>query len=141
MEKRLGFALPQSYRQFLRFSDGAKIMGNSATIYGLNWIGASDHMVPTGYLTIGEVVGDGERIALSEVDGKIYSFYGEEVSVWDFEREMVGLLKSCELDINDSRRENEKKARDFETIKRDAEEFDNFLERIRRSLEANKENK
>ena len=45
MEKRLGFALPQSYRQFLRFSDGAKIMGNSATIYGLNWIGASDHML------------------------------------------------------------------------------------------------
>ena len=141
MEKRLGFALPREYREFLLFSNGAKIMGNSATIYGLDWIGATDPMVPAGYLTIGEVIGDGERIALSEVDRKIYSFYGEEVSVWDFEREMVGLLKSCELDINDSRRENEKKARDFETIKRDAEEFDNFLERIRRSLEANKENK
>ena len=38
MEKRIGFALPYEYREFLKFSDGAKIMENCATIYGLNMI-------------------------------------------------------------------------------------------------------
>ena len=101
MEKRLGFALPQGYRQFLRFSDGAKIMGNSATIYSLDWIGASDPMVPAGYLTIGEVIGDGERIALSEADGKIYSCYNGRISLWYFEDEMFELLNECEELIED----------------------------------------
>ncbi|MDD6097889.1 MAG: SMI1/KNR4 family protein, partial [Oscillospiraceae bacterium] len=84
MEKRIGLALPQGYRKFLLFSNGAKIMGNSATIYGLDWIGASDPMVPAGYLTIGEVIGDGERIALSEADGQIYSCYNGRISLWHF---------------------------------------------------------
>ena len=111
MEKRLGFALPQGYRQFLRFSDGAKIMGNSATIYGLNWIGASDHMVPTGYLTIGEVVGDGERIALSETDGQIYSCYNGRISLFHFEDRMFELLNECEGLIEDIQDDMEREER------------------------------
>ncbi len=111
MEKRLGFALPQGYRHFLRFSDGAKIMGNSATIYGLNWIGASDHMVPTGYLTIGEVVGDGERIALSETDGQIYSCYNGRISLLHFEDRMFELLNECEGLIEDIQDDMEREER------------------------------
>ena len=101
MEKRLGFALPREYREFLLFSNGAKIMGNSATIYGLDWIGATDPMVPAGYLTIGEVIGDGERIALSEADGQIYSCYNGRISLWYFEDEMFELLNECEELIED----------------------------------------
>ncbi len=138
MEHHLGFALPDSYRQFLKFANGARIMGNSATIYGLNEIGTPDCMVPAGFLTIGEVIGDGERIAISEANGKIYSCYNGEISLWDLEHEMGELLKSCELEIDDMKREKERKERDPEAIKRDKEEFDAFLERIKRSLEANK---
>ena len=101
MEKRIGLALPQGYRQFLLFSNGAKIMGNSATIYGLDWIGASDPMVPEGYLTIGEVIGDGERIALSEADGKIYSCYNGRISLWHFKDRMFEMLSECEGLIED----------------------------------------
>jgi hypothetical protein len=127
MEKRLGFALPQSYRQFLRFSDGAKIMGNSATIYGLNWIGASDHMVPTGYLTIGEVVGDGERIALSETDGQIYSCYNGRISLLHFEDKMMELLKECEECISEHDEEARKALRTPDEISKDKKELDNFI--------------
>lgn len=121
MEKRLGFALPQGYRQFLRFSDGAKIMGNSATIYGLNWIGASDHMVPTGYLTIGEVVGDGERIALSETDGQIYSCYNGRISLLHFEDRMFELLNECEGLIEDIQDDMEREERRKSGITEDQE--------------------
>lgn len=138
MEQRLGFALPDSYRQFLKFANGARIMDNSMTIYDLRGIGMSDRMVPDGYLTIGEAVGDGERIAISEADGKIYSCYNGEIASWNMEHEMAELLKNCELEIEDIKREKEKQKRDSETIERDKEEFEAFLERIKRSLEANK---
>ncbi len=111
MEKRIGFALPQGYRKFLLFSNGAKIMGNSATIYGLDWIGASDPMVPAGYLTIGEVIGDGERIALSEADGQIYSCYNGRISLWHFEDRMFELLSECEGLIEDIQDDMEREER------------------------------
>ena len=121
MEKRLGFALPQGYRQFLRFSDGAKIMGNSATIYSLDWIGASDPMVPAGYLTIGEVIGDGERIALSEADGKIYSCYNGRISLWHFEDRMFEMLSECEGLIEDIQDDMEREERRKSGITEDQE--------------------
>ena len=111
MEKRIGLALPQGYRKFLLFSNGAKIMGNSATIYGLDWIGASDPMIPAGYLTIGEVIGDGERIALSEADGQIYSCYNGRISLWHFEDRMFELLSECEGLIEDIQDDMEREER------------------------------
>ena len=127
MEKCLGFALPQGYRQFLLFSNGAKIMGNSATIYGLDWIGASDPMVPAGYLTIGEVIGDGERIALSEADGQIYSCYNGRISLWHFEDAMMELLKECEECISEYDEEARKALRTPDEISKDKKELDNFI--------------
>ena len=121
MEKRIGFALPQGYRQFLLFSNGAKIMGNSATIYGLDWIGASDPMVPKGYLTIGEVIGDGERIALSETDGQIYSCYNGRISLWHFEDRMFELLSECEGLIEDIQDDMEREERRKSGITEDQE--------------------
>ena len=121
MEKQLGFTLPQGYRQFLLFSNGAKIMGNSATIYGLDWIGASDPMVPAGYLTIGEVIGDGERIALSEADGQIYSCYNGRISLWHFEDRMFNLLDECEGLIEDIQDDIEREERRKSGITEDQE--------------------
>ncbi|MCI6561462.1 MAG: SMI1/KNR4 family protein [Ruminococcus sp.] len=121
MEKRIGFALPREYREFLKFSNGAKIMGNSATIYGLDWIGASDPMVPAGYLTIGEVIGDGERIALSEADGKIYSCYNGRISLWHFEDRMFEMLSECEGLIEDIQDDMEREERRKSGITEDQE--------------------
>lgn len=121
MEKRIGLALPQGYRKFLLFSNGAKIMGNSATIYGLDWIGASDPMVPAGYLTIGEVIGDGERIALSEADGKIYSCYNGRISLWHFEDRMFEMLSECEVLIEDIQDDMEREERRKSGITEDQE--------------------
>ena len=135
MEKRIGLPLPQGYRQFLLFSNGAKIMGNSATIYGLDWIGASDPMVPEGYLTIGEVIGDGERIALSEADGKIYSCYNGRISLWHFEDKMMELLKECEECISEHDEEARKALRTPDEIKRDEEEAQAVVDKWRKFLE------
>ena len=130
MEKRIGLALPQGYRKFLLFSNGAKIMGNSATIYGLDWIGASDPMVPAGYLTIGEVIGDGERIALSEADGKIYSCYNGRISLWHFEDEMFELLNECEELIEDIQDNIEREKRRKAGITEE-QEYNEIRERIK----------
>ena len=143
MEKRLGFALPQGYRQFLLFSNGAKIMGNSATIYGLDWIGATDPMVPAGYLTIGEVIGDGERIALSEADGKIYSCYNGRISLWHFEDRMFEMLSGCEgliEDIQDDMEREESRKAGFTAEQEMYELYVQLLgeERVKEIIEQNK---
>ena len=130
MEKRLGFALPKGYKQFLQFSDGAKIMGNSAIIYGLDWIGASDPMVPAGYLTIGEVIGDGERIALSETDGKIYSCYNGRISLWHFENRMFELLNECEGLIEEIQDNIEREKR-WKAGITEEQEYEEIRERIK----------
>ena len=146
MEKRIGLALPQGYRQFLLFSNGAKIMGNSATIYGLDWIGASDPMVPKGYLTIGEVIGDGERIALSETDGQIYSCYNGRISLWHFEDRMFELLSECEgliEDIQDDMEREERRKAGFTAEQEMYELYVQLLgeERVKEIIEQNKKRK
>ena len=68
-ESTLKFPLPQEYREFLKFSNGARIMGEE--IYGLDSIGSSDVYVPDGYLSISRVEMTSERLAISEENGKI----------------------------------------------------------------------
>ncbi|MBR3025453.1 MAG: SMI1/KNR4 family protein, partial [Oscillospiraceae bacterium] len=72
LEKTHNIKLPEEYKEFLRFANGATIMGTSATIYGTDMFGVRDMMVPVDYFTVGERIGDGERIALNLEDGKLY---------------------------------------------------------------------
>ena len=138
MEERLGFRLPHSYREFLKFANGAKIMGTSATIYGLGMIGVSDPMVPDGYLTIGEYIGDGERLALSKADGEVYTCYNGSLASRGLEDILLGLLEECEECIEEVR----KASRTPYEIKRDEEETRAVVAKWKKIIEERKnENK
>ena len=57
-EKNNNIVFPEDYKKFLRFSNGAIIMNHWMKIYGLDYCGISDEMVPEYYYVIGEQVGD-----------------------------------------------------------------------------------
>ena len=46
LESAYKLKLPEDYKEFLRFANGAQIMGNSCTIYGTHMFGVRDPMVP-----------------------------------------------------------------------------------------------
>ena len=101
-EERHNIVLPEDYKKFLRFSNGAEIMGTSMTIYGLNYCGISDEMVPKYYCVIGEQIGDGERIAFDPETKEIFSFYNGEITPWYIEHSMKMLVEECEENIIES---------------------------------------
>ena len=94
LERKLKFPLPKEYKEFLRFSNGARIMDND--IYGIHEFGMSDHYIPDGYLAIGRNELSGRRIAISEEDGLVYLLWDTRETPWDFEKELMKLLDECE---------------------------------------------
>lgn len=96
LERQYGLTLPAEYKELLRFANGAKICGHSCTIYGTDMFGAGDAMVPDPLYTVGERIGDGERIALDPRDGDLYSCYNGEVKSFSLEWEMCRLVEQCE---------------------------------------------
>ncbi len=72
-ESELKYPLPQAYREFLKFSNGARIMGEE--IFGLGMIGMNDQYVPDGYLAISREEMTSERLAVSLEDGELYMFW------------------------------------------------------------------
>ena len=135
-EERHNIVLPEDYKKFLRFSNGAEIMGTSMTIYGLNYCGISDEMVPEYYCVIGEQIGDGERIAFDPETKEIFSFYNGEITPWYIEHSMKMLVEECEENIIESEEKKARAAKDPETLRKEAEEakirINKFLEERRR---------
>ncbi|MBR3025074.1 MAG: SMI1/KNR4 family protein [Oscillospiraceae bacterium] len=118
-EESHDIVLPEDYKKFLRFSNGAIIMDHWMKIYGLDYCGISDEMVPEYYYVIGEQVGDGERIAFDLETKEIFSFYDGSVSSWRIEDEMKSLLEACEEKIIESEEEKAWAAKDPETLKKE----------------------
>ena len=44
---------------------------------------------------------DGERIAISEEDGQVYSCYNGQIELWDFEDEIAEILRRCEEKVQE----------------------------------------
>lgn len=107
LERKLKYPLPKEYKEFLKFSNGARIMDND--IYGIHEFGMSDHHIPDGYLAIGRNELSGRRIAISEEDGLVYLLWDTRETPWDFEKELMKLLDECEELIDEHDREIEKR--------------------------------
>lgn len=101
IETLYNISLCEEYREFMKFSNGAKIMENRINMYDIRMFGVDDPMVPAGYLTIGEIIGDGARIAISKEDGDIYSCYDGEVVYWSLSYQIDRLITQCEDEIDD----------------------------------------
>ena len=108
-ESRLGFKLPEAYREFLKFSNGAII--DELKIYELDMIGMPDDYVPDDFLPITSIEGVPERMAISMEDGNIYMFWEGIKEDCDFEYEIMSLLEKCEDEVNDCKYEKEREER------------------------------
>ena len=108
-ESRLGFKLPEAYREFLKFSNGAII--DELKIYELDMIGMPDDYVPDDFLPITSIESVPERMAISMEDGNIYMFWEGIKEDCDFEYEMMSLLEKCEDEVYDCKYEKEREER------------------------------
>ncbi len=136
-EERLGFVLPEAYREFLKFSNGAMIDG--LEIYGVNMIGTIDEYIPDGYLAISYREMTSERLAISKKDGEIYIFWDLHGDKWNFEEMVMGMLSECEGNIAVAMEKVENSKKDPEIRKKEAETLASKWEKI--IAESEKKNK
>ena len=135
LESAYKLKLPEDYKEFLRFANGAQIMGNSCTIYGTHMFGVRDPMVPDEFYTVGETIGDGERIALNPEDGELYSCYNGEIEPFSFEWEMCHLVKECEENVIECEKKIAEEKKTPEQKQKDAEEYAAFIAELDRLIE------
>ena len=119
-ESALKYPLPEAYREFLKFSNGARIMEED--IFGLDMIGMNDHYVPDGYLAISREEMTSRRMAISLEDGELSLFWDLKEEPCDFEHELMKLLKDCELEITSIKKQQENAKKDPESLKKEAED-------------------
>ncbi len=72
-EQHRGITLPEDYKHFLRFADGASIPSCNAEIRGLDGIcdAQIDEYLEEGYHYMGSIIGDGAMIVFRASDGAI----------------------------------------------------------------------
>ncbi len=63
--------IPELYKEWLRFSNGAVIRGALAHFYGVEGFEVNNPNYPEDCVMIGDLIGDGERLAFSKTTGKI----------------------------------------------------------------------
>ena len=103
LEGALGCALPESYKDFLRFSDGAVFCGNTAEFYSAKTAKARAGLeradcVPEDWVFIADIIGDGEKLCFSKETGCFMTYYDGEQTVYDdlgefFERRLIGHIR------------------------------------------------
>ncbi|MBR3901875.1 MAG: SMI1/KNR4 family protein [Ruminococcus sp.] len=125
-ESRLGFKLPEAYREFLKFSNGAII--DELKIYELGMIGMPDDYVPDDFLPITSIEGVPERMAISMEDGNIYMFWEGIKEDCDFEYQLMQLLEKCEDEVDNCIRKKEREERRKAGITEEQEMFEIYAQ-------------
>lgn len=64
-ETQNDMALPESHKDWLRFSNGSEILDGFITVYKLDMIGEYDEYVSDDLKVIGELIGDGVLLCFS----------------------------------------------------------------------------
>lgn len=96
-EKRNGVKIPESYKEWLRFSGKCRIAGNTATFWGPSEF-HSDH-VPKDLVAIGEMIGDGEKVCFLKNDGIfVRMFEGKTEEFDDFTCVLKEIIKLMDDD-------------------------------------------
>jgi hypothetical protein len=86
-ETKNGLKIPESYKDWLRFSNGSVICGSLMELYSINEIQMYDQSDIEDYVIIGSVIGDGEILCFSKSTGKIFTDNHGEI------REYINLKK------------------------------------------------
>ena len=90
-EEENGAKIPESYKEWLRFTGDCVIRTHSAWFWGpkdFNSVG-----VPEDYVVIGSLIGDGEIVCFSKSTGKIIDLFEGEEEIYDsFEDVLDGVI-------------------------------------------------
>lgn len=91
-EERNGAKIPESYKDWLRFSGKCRIAGNTATFWGPSEF--HSNYVPKGLVVIGEMIGDGEVVCFSKNEGVfVRVFEGKQQRFDDFACVLKKIIK------------------------------------------------
>ena len=102
LEQHLQVSLPEDYKNFLRFSNGARLNHFTAELYSVSEIISFSDMkkadwFPADYVMLADIIGDGEVLCFSKETGKfIRCFDGEEEkfeTFTDFLENMIDFIK------------------------------------------------
>ena len=73
-ESEHGITIPETYKDWLRFSNGSFILFDLMTTCDLEHISIDSEIVPDNLIVIGTLIGDGELLCFSKNTGKIIWF-------------------------------------------------------------------
>lgn len=87
-EEENGVKIPESYKEWLRFTGKCRIVSNTATFWGPEKFHSD--IVPKNLIIIGEIIGDGEVVCFSKETGEFVRFFeGKENGIY---QDFKGLL-------------------------------------------------
>lgn len=88
-----GIKLPDTYKEWLRFSDGAIVLDTLARLYSLEQVNIDDNECSDDNVIIGEVIGDGTRLCFSKTTSEfIWYDHGKQRKYADFKGILEKLL-------------------------------------------------
>lgn len=85
-------SIPESYKEWLMFSNGSQIINNTAYFFGLKQIAIYYEHIPNDYIVIGELIGDGELLCFSKTTGKIIRYNHGKTIVYQSFKEILSLI-------------------------------------------------
>ena len=72
-EEENGVKIPESYKEWLRFTGKCRIVSNTATFWGPKEF--HSEYVPEDLVVTGEMIGDGERVCFSKETGGVCEIF------------------------------------------------------------------
>ncbi len=93
-ERENKISIPESYKEWLVFSNGSYIVNGTAHFLSLKMFDAHNDYIPDDYVVIGELIGDGELLCFSKITGKIIRYnHGKSIVYQNF-KEIINLILS-----------------------------------------------
>lgn len=93
-EENNSIKLPQTYIDWLEFSNGSVLRGTFAEIYGLDKIIVKSEYFPDGHVIIGSLTGEGELICFSKETGEIFiNDHDDIIDYDDFNELLEGIIE------------------------------------------------
>ena len=106
-ERTNGITIPESYKEWLRFSDNSQILGHAALLLGVKEMVVSNKHVPDDLVIIGHMVGDGELLCFSKESGKIVRYLDGDRNEFDsFKAILLELIEDGKSELGEDEATN-----------------------------------
>ena len=118
-EEANGVKIPESYKEWLRFTGKCRIVSNTATFWGPKEF--HSNFVPEDLVVIGEMIGDGEVVCFSKRNGHIIGFFEGKIDE-EYEN-FKGLLNEIMRMLGKKQKSDEEEAAEIELMLKKLEEI------------------